>query len=262
MATLNCNKDGYSREDNSGYNYGTCNEVLSKNSIFGESRKAYFNFDTTGISLTDNLFRFYYVFSGYGFSVGTPFSLKRVTSTWNEGSNCGSTESSVLTWDNIPSDTATNEVTFYPNRINDSWQYVDVTTLIRDSGSNYFSFVIYPNTSNNETRFYSREWTYVPYIDYRSVKNFVRTAANGGDDANDGASWTNPWATIDKAAKTVLDGAEVQIEGGTYNAEPAANDIAPVNAGTTGIKYTVWGTAGSGTADGTGTGTVTVEKNA
>lgn len=94
------------------------------------------------------------------------------------------------------------------------------------------------------------------------IKYFVRTTANGGDDANDGLSWTNPWETVDKAANTVLDGNEVQIESGTYNAEPAANNIAPISPGAIGIKYTIWGTAGSGTADGTGTGSITVEKNA
>lgn len=93
------------------------------------------------------------------------------------------------------------------------------------------------------------------------IKYFTRIASNGGSDSNDGLSWETPWATIDKAANTVLDGNEVQIEGGTYNAEPASNDIAPVNAGGIGIKYTVWGSASTGTNDGTGTGAVTVEKN-
>ena len=89
-------------------------------------------------------------------------------------------------------------------------------------------------------------------------KYFLRTT---GNDSNDGQFWETPWKTIDKAANTLTDGQEVQIEGGTYSAEPAANDIAPVNAGTTGIKYTVWGSASTGTNDGTGTGAVTVEKN-
>lgn len=111
-------------------------------------------------------------------------------------------------------------------------------------------------THNN---FYTKWGMSVTYTATISDKFFLKTT---GLDTNGGQTWESAWKTVDKAANTLTDGQVVHIEGGTYNAEPAANDIAPVNAGTTGIKYTVWGSAGSGANDGTGTGTVTVEKNA
>jgi hypothetical protein len=82
--------------------------------------------------------------------------------------------------------------------------------------------------------------------------------ASGGNDANDGTSWddADAWATIDKAAKTVVDGSTVHIGFGTYNAEPANNDIAPVNAGAVGIKYLP-----ETAVTGGGTGSVIVEVN-
>lgn len=78
----------------------------------------------------------------------------------------------------------------------------------------------------------------------------------GGNDSNNGLSWANAWATVDKAAKTVPDGSIVHIGFGTYNAEPANNDIAPVNAGTVGIKYLP-----ETATTGGGTGSVIVEVN-
>lgn len=83
-----------------------------------------------------------------------------------------------------------------------------------------------------------------------SGKYFVTT---GGNDSNSGQWWEDAWTSIDKAANTLTDGQEVHIEAGTYT-ETSGDIIAPVNAGSTGIKYTFWGTAGTGTADGTSTG--------
>ena len=62
--------------------------------------------------------------------------------------------------------------------------------------------------------------------------------ASGGSDSNDGSSWADvdAWATIDKAATTVADGTTVHIGFGSYS-QTNAQDIAPVNAGSTGIKY-------------------------
>ncbi len=80
--------------------------------------------------------------------------------------------------------------------------------------------------------------------------------ATGGSDSNGGSSWSDAWATINKAATTVPDGTTVHIGFGTYNAEPANNDIAPVNAGAVGIKYSP-----ETATTGGGTGSVIVEVN-
>lgn len=80
--------------------------------------------------------------------------------------------------------------------------------------------------------------------------------ASGGLDSNNGLSWATAWATVNKAATTVADGTIVHIGFGTYNSEPANNDIAPVNAGAVGIKYLP-----ETATTGGGTGSVIVEVN-
>lgn len=79
----------------------------------------------------------------------------------------------------------------------------------------------------------------------------------GGNDSLDGKSWANAWATINKAATTVIDGTTVHIGFGDYVTEPAANKIAPQNIGASGIFY-LPETANTGG----GTGTVSIEQNA
>lgn len=83
---------------------------------------------------------------------------------------------------------------------------------------------------------------------------YVKTT---GDDAASGSSWDHAWKTIDKAAKTVPDGAVVHIGFGDYSSEPAENMIAPRNVGSEGITYQPETSGSEG-----GTGTVTIEKNA
>lgn len=83
---------------------------------------------------------------------------------------------------------------------------------------------------------------------------YVKT---NGNDELPGSSWAMAWATIDKAAITVPDGATVHIGFGDYNNEPAGNKIAPQNVGTEGIWYMPETANSEG-----GTGTVTIEKNA
>lgn len=82
---------------------------------------------------------------------------------------------------------------------------------------------------------------------------YVKTT---GDNDRNGTSWTEAWKTVDQGANEAFDGQEVHIGFGTYNAEPANNDITPVNFGTTGIKYTP-----ETATTGGGTGSVTVERN-
>lgn len=86
-----------------------------------------------------------------------------------------------------------------------------------------------------------------------SVDYYIKT---DGDDTFNGKSWVNAWKTINKGATTVIDGDNVHIGFGTYDAEPSANKIAPQNIGSSGITY-IFETSGSSG----GTGTVTIEKN-
>lgn len=137
--------------------------------------------------------------------------------------------------------------------------YVDVSTSVDTDPVKAGHITSNTLKTSWSTKTNGSDWALlVTYNAFISGKYFLKTA---GLDSNNGQTWESAWKTVDKAANTLTDGEEVQIEGGTYNAEPAANNIAPVNAGTTGIKYTVWGSASTGTNDGTGIGTVTVEKN-
>jgi len=82
---------------------------------------------------------------------------------------------------------------------------------------------------------------------------YVKTS---GDNDRNGRSWAEAWSTVNQAANEAFDGQEAHIGFGTYNSEPANNEIAPVNFGTTGIKYTP-----ETETTGGGTGSATVEKN-
>ena len=185
--------------------------------------------------------------------------LKRITSAWSiSTAECSSSTGSGVTYATRPTTTATNSVSFSSDAtINPD--IIDITDMFYDSSGSTFGVEI--TTTSGLHHLYKTKnaavFDKIPFLRLTEVR-FVKT---GGNDGSDGKSWANAWKTIDKAANTAVDGMNIHIEGGTYDAEPAANDIAPVNAGTTGIKYTIWGTAGSGVSDGTGTGTVTVEKN-
>ena len=89
-----------------------------------------------------------------------------------------------------------------------------------------------------------------------SVISHFFVKSSGGNDSNNGESWASAWATINKAAVTVLDGTTVHIGFGTYSSEPANNKIAPDNLGATGIKYLP-----ETAVTGGGTGSVTIEIN-
>ena len=110
------------------------------------------------------------------------------------------------------------------------------------------------NAATHFTFFSSDNGSSEPYlsINYGSDK-YVKV---GGNDASAGTSWATAWATVDKAATTATDGDVVHIGFGTYSSEPASNDIAPVNAGSLGIKYLP-----ETATTGGGTGEVIVEVN-
>jgi len=89
-----------------------------------------------------------------------------------------------------------------------------------------------------------------------SVSNFyVKT---GGSDSKDGTSWTEAWATVDKAMTTVADGKTIHIGYGTYSSEPANNKVFPQNIGSTGIGIKIEDDDGTG---GTVGDTVKIEVN-
>jgi hypothetical protein len=84
--------------------------------------------------------------------------------------------------------------------------------------------------------FDSSEGSYCPKIELTELivnDYYVRV---GGNDALDGKSWANAWATIDKAATTLTDGQTAHIEPGVYYSH-LTDKIAPQNAGASGIKY-------------------------
>lgn len=110
-------------------------------------------------------------------------------------------------------------------------------------------------------------WTHVSSIgthqievDNLRITNEIFTnfyvRSTGGNDSNSGTSWANAWATIDHAANTITDGKTLHIGFGTYSNEPTPNDIAPVNIGSTGIKYLP-----ETEVTGGGTGSVIIEVN-
>jgi hypothetical protein len=137
------------------------------------------------------------------------------------------------------------------------WKQLDVTNLIASSlGDSTFGANVRKDYGGLSLIFSSSEVSgKEPYlsITYTATNFYVKT---DGNDANDGESWANAWATINKAATTVLDGSTVHIGFGTYNTEPVNNDIAPVNAGAVGIKYLP-----ETATTGGGTGSVIVEVN-
>lgn len=249
MVTINASRDAYVFEYYPTYNMGTC--ALGRLGYFiSKEYRSFFYFDTTGINIskTKCIFKLTLV----NLYVGTPnLTIERLTSTFNEGTKCVAAESSVITWNNQPTATASNSVTF--DFDSTGVRYIDLTDMFRDSSSNWFAFRIRPTSfssgDNGQCGLKEYGSSTMPQIIVNEV-GYVKTS---GNDLNDGRTWENAWATIDKAANTVIDGSEVQIEAGTYT-EVAGDVIAPVNAGATGIKYIIWGTAGTGTNDGISTG--------
>jgi len=120
-----------------------------------------------------------------------------------------------------------------------------------DSGTMHHSFKLYSMTDDSAPCDHLAAATIEEK--YWEDDCYVKTT---GDNDKNGTDWTEAWSTVDQAANEAFDGQEVHIGFGTYNSEPASNDITPVNFGTTGIKYTPE-TAGTGG----GTGIVTVERN-
>jgi len=177
--------------------------------------------------------------------------FRRTTSSWVE---------STLTWNIQPTNTATNETTCSLPQ-NGSWGSCNVTNIYKDAKNAGSFFGIRMKAITSETKVLaSKEYsggTYKAYIvitySLAADDYYVKTT---GNDSLSGTSWANAWKTINKAATTVPDGSTVHIGFGTYDAEPAANKIAPQNIGASGIYYLP-----ETATTGGGTGTVSIEQN-
>lgn len=217
----------------------------------GYKARAFMEFDISSItvaSVVSAKLRLYLIYESDKTVVHT---TQRITSAWTETG---------VTWNNQPTVTTTNQSnnTIVGQPTNPGrWVEWDITNLLKDeSGTTLGIMIRSVETDSTSTQFNysSSEGTNPPQL---LIDNDFYIIASGGNDASDGQSWANAWATINKAATTVADGTTVHIGHGTYNSEPAGNTIAPVNAGSTGIKYK------PETAD-TGAevaGSVTIEKN-
>ena len=188
----------------------------------------YIRFDTSSIptDATISAATFYYHLES---NTGTtPLSFKSADEDIDE---------STLTWNNAPSESGGGSSGYISGTglKNTPCLYILRDALVKDSNFIVFRIRNYINTESVEIR--SKEY------DNSCRLNIVYTApthyyvrASGGSDANDGLSWANGWATIDKAATTVADGAVVHIGFGNYS-QTNADNITPINAGSTGIKY-------------------------
>lgn len=242
--TIYTGKDTYAEQLNPGENHGTELNMHIKTHAT-DSKYGYVGFNITSAPINSKVTNvlFYYYHQSYSYTPTGYF--RRVTSAWTETG---------LTWSNKPSVTDTNMATATFASLY-SWGSVDITDLYKDAktAGNELGIQITQNTSN-DIILAPRETIYDPYIiiTYSSIY-YVKV---GGNDTLDGESWSNAWATINKAATTVPDGTTVHIGFGDYILEPAANKIAPQNVGALGIEYL----PETATAGG-GTGTVSVEQN-
>lgn len=176
------------------------------------------------------------------------YEIRRVTGAW--------TETGIL-WSNQPTTTDMNKVEFTTV---DGWNEIDITNMFNDETGSTFSVQIKDKVEDDwiyEYLFHSREHNIFSPVNKPNLEINTYYVKIGGNDALDGKSWANAWATINKAATTVADGSTVRIGFGDYHSEPTPNKIAPQNIGTLGIDYYPM------TAEtGGGTGTVSVEQNA
>lgn len=247
---INTNCDSYILEPLPDLNRGSETEIIIYSLATNQNYRGYIKFDISSIPGTiNNVTLRLYCNSVEGTQPRT-YEVRRVTSSWTE---------SGITWNNIPTVTDTNKVEFVTSGAS-VWHEVDVTSMFNDESGSDFS--VYVKDKNEESggggwgvcRYSSRTHSNanIPHVEINSY--YVKTT---GNDGLDGKSWTNAWATVNKAATTLADGSTVHIGFGDYTAEPASNKIAPQNVGTLGIYYLP-----ETATTGGGTGTVSVEQNA
>ena len=250
MPTIYTDKDTWISQYWPNDNYGGDNSYTSMS--YNGAHDSLVSFNVSGISLSSisnaTLYLYYYYGNGT-----RHHNIRRLTSDF--------TENTVMWNSGAPSYTTTNQVGFTSYDGDTGWHNFDITNMLKDETTSRFGINIHCTDSSSDwmdLKFRSKEYgsAYRAYIVYDITTNFyVKTS---GSDSNDGTSWADAdaWATVDKAATTVIDGSTVHIGFGTYNAEPANNNIAPVNAGSVGIKYLP-----ETETTGGGTGSVIVEVN-
>lgn len=244
---IETSKASFVAESDPDTNYGN-NTTLGIVSLDTQrNKRSCIEFDISGAPSTINhviLWLYCYYDSAYT----RTHDAKRITSSWVE---------STITWNNQPSTTDTNKASRTATSSDSgTWVSWDITNLFNDETGSTLGILIRDANEDFSSSaiwyFYSDDYTSKhPYIEINGY--YVKTT---GDDSKDGKSWAQAWKTINKAATTVADGSYVHIGFGTYDAEPAANKIAPQNIGASGIFYL------PETAEtGGGTGTVSVEQN-
>lgn len=252
--TIYTNKDAHTFSNNPDSNDGAEHWVSIVYNISGIYATGFFGFDITSAPTANNTasttLHICQRTDGLGSASNAYF--ERTTSVWTETG---------ITWNNKPTTTITNRYTHLlpekPAVL--TWRSFDITNLYKDAknAGNDFGISIRYYEGSQSTIWKSKEANSGIYKSYIEINTFgdyyVKT---DGNDSGDGLSWANAWKTINKAAITVTDGNNVHIGFGTYDAEPAANKIAPQNIGTSGIYY-LPETANTGG----GTGTVSVEQN-
>ena len=247
--TIYANNDAYSYE----YIPNTVQNttILNVRGDSGYRCRSYFGFDITSApgasAVTTVQIALQFAYVGRKTFTGR---FSRITGSWAE---------STLTWNNVPATTSTNQTTHsLVHTPTNTWFYYDITAMWKDAknAGNVFGVQIMDNNEYNdsENTYQSRTAPNPPRLVITYTGDYyVETT---GNDASAGTSWATAWKTINKAATTVADGTTVHIGFGTYDAEPAANKIAPQNVGASGIYYLP-----ETATTGGGTGTVSVEQN-
>lgn len=242
--TLYPTDDAHVDSNNADTNYGT--DTLMD--VGDSTQYAFVQFDSSSIPVDAVISAatiYYYIQSNTG---STPLEFR---------STDASVDESTITWDNKPtaSESATSGSISGTGNKNAPVRFLVIDALAKDSSFIGIRIINYLDTNSVEIR--SKEYDTILRlsITYTAPSHYY-VKASGGNDANDGLSWGNAWATIDKAATTVADNSVVHIGFGTYSSEPANNDIAPINAGAIGIKYLP-----ETATTGGGTGSVIVEVN-
>lgn len=244
-ATLYVSKDSYTRIKAPDTNYGS--EIsLQVRLLLNDTDTSigYMEFDLTSIPDAQYVSNATLRVRGAGGGVGDTIYLKSLdaqftenTITWNNAPSTNSDWSSsgglgATTWNEVDVD-----VSWIQSNLSSNWVGIEFSALVYDSASIF------------SKEYSSGVYTAELVITYSTTPNEYYVKASGGSDSNDGGSWANAWATIDKAATTVADGKTVHIGFGNYS-QTNAQDIAPVNVGSIGIKYLPeTATTGGGTGE-------------
>lgn len=247
MATISADYDTTTLEAFPTTNYGS-QSTLSARGYSGDLGYAYIHFDLSawvGKTLSQGTLEYYITTNNLG--ADTRIRFKRAATSWTE---------SGLVWN----DTMTVGSQEDGRTIDSSdtgWMAQGMTDTLQEILDNGGCCGLRATLDAYDIIMSSSEGSYCPKIELTELVVNDYYVKVGGNDSLDGKSWTNAWATINKAATTLTDGQTGHIGFGDYTAEPAANKIAPQNIGSSGIYYKP-----ETATTGGGTGTVSVEQNA